>query len=207
MSIRFSSTCLNTLTLAHSKLYEALDYTIKDLDDSVGASIALSDDVVTVLMGRMRNPSLSIHGIEGAFSGEGTKTVIPKTVGGKFSLRLVPNQTPAEIREKVERYLQVEFDKLNTKLTMNIEYLGDGMPWVTDYTHWNYQAAKIATNVSCPTVYHFPLPPFCDPVFAFVPGYTPCLRSLIPVYDLCRRSTAWIPTLLAKVSSYSAFKP
>lgn len=38
-------------------------------------------------MARMRNPSLSIHGIEGAFSGVGAKTVIPANVGGKFSLR------------------------------------------------------------------------------------------------------------------------
>ncbi len=40
-------------------------------------------------MARMRNPSLSLHGIEGAFSGVGAKTVIPATVGGKFSLRYV----------------------------------------------------------------------------------------------------------------------
>ena len=38
-------------------------------------------------MGRMRSPSLSIHGIEGAFSGAGGKTVIPAKVSGKFSIR------------------------------------------------------------------------------------------------------------------------
>jgi Cys-Gly metallodipeptidase DUG1 len=55
----------------------------------VGAPIALSDDKVTVLMGRMREPSLSLHGIEGAFYGAGAKTVIPAKVSGKFSIRLV----------------------------------------------------------------------------------------------------------------------
>jgi Cys-Gly metallodipeptidase DUG1 len=30
-------------------------------------------------MGRMREPSLSIHGIEGAFSAPGAKTVIVRT--------------------------------------------------------------------------------------------------------------------------------
>ena len=40
-------------------------------------------------MGRMRHPSLSLHGIEGAFSGPGGKTVIPAKVTGKFSIRLV----------------------------------------------------------------------------------------------------------------------
>lgn len=32
------------------------------------------------LMRRWRYPSLSIHGIEGAFSGQGSKTVIPRKV-------------------------------------------------------------------------------------------------------------------------------
>lgn len=40
-------------------------------------------------MGRMRLPSLSLHGIEGAFAGPGAKTVIPAKVGGKFSIRWV----------------------------------------------------------------------------------------------------------------------
>ena len=40
-------------------------------------------------MGRMREPSLSLHGIEGAFSSAGAKTVIPAKVSGKFSIRSV----------------------------------------------------------------------------------------------------------------------
>ena len=40
-------------------------------------------------MGRMREPSLSLHGIEGAFSAAGAKTVIPASVSGKFSIRCV----------------------------------------------------------------------------------------------------------------------
>jgi len=68
-------------------LYDRLDYSIADIDDAVGAPIALSDDKIQVLMGRMRQPSLSIHGIEGAFYGSGAKTVIPAKVTGKFSIR------------------------------------------------------------------------------------------------------------------------
>ena len=54
-----------------------------------GAQIALSDHKESVIMGRMRNPSLSLHGIQGAFSEPGCKTVIPSKVAGKFSLRCV----------------------------------------------------------------------------------------------------------------------
>jgi hypothetical protein len=71
------------------ELYEALDYSVQDVEQAVGAAITLSDDKVTTLMGRMRYPSLSLHGIEGDFSGPGAKTVIPAKVSGRFSIRCV----------------------------------------------------------------------------------------------------------------------
>ena len=72
-----------------SAIYEKLDYSVKDVEDAVGAPITLSEDKATVIMGRMRQPSLSLHGIEGAFYGPGAKTVIPASVSGKFSIRFV----------------------------------------------------------------------------------------------------------------------
>lgn len=74
-----------------------------DLEAAAGGHIAISDDKSTVIMARMRNPSLSIHGIEGAFSGVGAKTVIPATVGGKFSLRSVHTQSAlaCELRRRI----------------------------------------------------------------------------------------------------------
>jgi Cys-Gly metallodipeptidase DUG1 len=68
-------------------IYNRLDYSIADVESSAGGKIALSADKETVLMGRMREPSLSLHGIEGAFYGGGAKTVIPAKVAGKFSIR------------------------------------------------------------------------------------------------------------------------
>ncbi|OJT11867.1 Cys-Gly metallodipeptidase dug1 [Trametes pubescens] len=127
-------------------IYEKLDYSIEDVDETAGASIALSDDKATVLMGRMRMPALSLHGIEGAFSGPGGKTVIPAHVAGKFSLRLVPPQTPASIETLVVKHVKEEFAKLKSKNTLTIELMGGGMPWVEDYKHWNYEAARRATE-------------------------------------------------------------
>lgn len=66
-----------------------MGYSVADIEEAAGAAIALSDDKVQVLMGRMRYPSLSIHGIEGAFFASGAKTVIPATVSGKFSIRYI----------------------------------------------------------------------------------------------------------------------
>ncbi|KAI0080459.1 Zn-dependent exopeptidase [Panus rudis PR-1116 ss-1] len=126
--------------------YDDLDYTVEDLNAAAGGDIALSDDKAKVLMGRMRNPCLSLHGIQGAFSGDGAKTVIPAKVTGKFSLRLVPPQVPSDIEKKVKDYLYKEFDDLKTKCKVNIEMIASGMPWVADKNSWNYNAAQEATE-------------------------------------------------------------
>ncbi|KAF8309686.1 CNDP dipeptidase [Clavulina sp. PMI_390] len=134
------------LTEEEKKLYEVLDYSVADVEASAGGSVALSDDKTKVLMGRMRYPSLSIHGIEGAFSAPGAKTVIPASVHGKFSIRLVPNMTPENVDGKVFKYLQDEFAKLGSKNTLKLEQLHGGKPWVADPKHWNYEAARKATE-------------------------------------------------------------
>jgi len=134
------------------KAYKALDYSMKDFKKSVGdksdgekSKNGLSDDLVTLLLGRMRMPSLSLHGIEGASSGPDSKTVIPCKVTGKFSIRLVPNQTPDKIMDLVEKYIKSEFNKLGSKNELEILFVGGGKPWVDNHEHWNYVAAKKAT--------------------------------------------------------------
>lgn len=128
-------------------IYAGLNYNISDIEEAAGASIALSDDKVSVLMGRMREPSLSIHGIEGAFSAAGAKTVIPAKVSGKFSIRLVPPQTPDAVDPLVIEHLNNAFAKLGSKNILSVENLHGGKPWMADHRHWNFEAAKKATKV------------------------------------------------------------
>ena len=130
------------------ELYKKIDYGLEDVEVSAGAKITISEDKASVLMGRMRYPSLSLHGIEGAFYGPGAKTVIPAKVSGKFSIRLVPPQTPGNVDPLVIKYLSTEFAKLGSKNTLNVENLHGGKPWVEDYKHWNYEAAHRATEVT-----------------------------------------------------------
>ncbi|KAI0768250.1 hypothetical protein BD413DRAFT_614581 [Trametes elegans] len=131
-------------------LYKALDYTIADLDESTGAHIGLSDDVVELLMGRMRWPSLSLHGIEGAYAGQGIKTIIPASVSGKFSIRTVTEQTPDAVAQLVHDYVVAEFAKIDTRNTLDFQTLDKADAWVENYQHWNYQAAIAATKAVYP---------------------------------------------------------
>ena len=45
-------------------------------------------------------------GIEGAFDGAGAKTVIPRKVTGKFSIRLVPDMDPSRVEKLVKEHLE-----------------------------------------------------------------------------------------------------
>ena len=49
------------LTDEERKRYEVIDYSIQDIEDSVGAKITITNDKAQALMGRMRYPSLSLR--------------------------------------------------------------------------------------------------------------------------------------------------
>ena len=51
-------------------------------------------------------PSFDVHGINGGYSGEGAKTIIPSTASVKFSFRLVENQTVKEIEHKIRLFVK-----------------------------------------------------------------------------------------------------
>lgn len=61
-------------------------------------------------MHRWRYPSLSLHGIEGAFSEAGAKTVIPRKVIGKFSIRLVPDMDPKVVEKQVGAEILIAYN-------------------------------------------------------------------------------------------------
>ncbi|KAJ3369383.1 Cys-Gly metallodipeptidase [Allomyces arbusculus] len=134
------------LTEEEEALYDVLDFDVSELEAAAGAQTLIHDDKKQTIMHRWRYPSLSLHGIEGAFSGQGVKTVIPAKVMGKFSIRTVPNQTPDEIAEKVKAHLEAEFEKLGSKNTMHVEALHGGKCWVGDLNHPNFKAGTRATE-------------------------------------------------------------
>lgn len=134
------------VTPEEENLYDGIAFTMETLHESLGSTTTLFDDKKKTLMARWRMPSLSLHGIEGAFSAPGAKTVIPAKVIGKFSIRTVPNMEIEKTNALVIKHLEDVFKTLNSKNTMKAYAQHCGNWWVASPKHWNFEAAAKATE-------------------------------------------------------------
>lgn len=127
-------------------LYKGISFTMDNLYESLGSETGIHEDKESTLMSRWRFPSLSIHGVEGAFSAPGAKTVIPAKVTGKFSIRTVPDMEPSQVDELVFKHVEHVFASLHSKNTINTKLLHSGRWWVASPSHWNFSAARKAVQ-------------------------------------------------------------
>ncbi len=74
-------------------------------------------------------PTAEVNGIGGGYQGEGSKTVIPAEAFAKLSFRLVPDQSPKDIMEKVQRHLE---SQCPPGVEVEVRVGHDGKPYVTD---------------------------------------------------------------------------
>lgn len=135
------------LTEKEKKLYENIDFSLNDLNAASGSETSLYKDAKDVLMHRWRYPSLSIHGVEGAFSSQGAKTVIPAKVHGKFSIRTVPDIDSDKLNKLVVDHCDQVFQKLGSPNTCKTELIHDGNYWISDPHNSSFTAAAKATKV------------------------------------------------------------
>jgi len=117
------------------------DAGVKDVSDAL-----LHHTQSDILMARWRYPTLSLHGIEGAFAEPGIKTVIPAKVTAKFSIRLVPNMKPEKVEALVRRHLDKVHRQLKSPNMMELSVLGVAWPWYRDPRGAAFEAAKEATK-------------------------------------------------------------
>jgi Cys-Gly metallodipeptidase DUG1 len=134
------------VTAEEETLYDGISFTMDNIHESLGSKTTIFEDKKSTLMARWRYPSLSIHGIEGAFSQPGAKTVIPAKVIGKFSIRTVPNMEIEKTNELVFKYVKEQFAKLGSKNTLKVDVLHTGKWWVSSPKHWNFSAAAKAVE-------------------------------------------------------------
>merc|ERR1711953_780104 len=128
--------------------YKTIDFDVHDFkNDLQTAKLLTKGDKKKTLMARWRYPSLSLHGIQGAFSDAGAKTVIPRKVIGKFSIRIVPDQTPEGVEKTVVDYCNKVWGKRGSPNKMTASMFHGGRCWVSDPDHPNYEAGIKATKM------------------------------------------------------------
>jgi nonspecific dipeptidase len=133
------------VTKEEEQTYNSIDFDVGDYCKDAGVSHLLTkQDKTKTLQARWRYPSLSLHGIQGAFDGAGAKTVIPRKVTGKFSIRIVPNQTPEKIEQLVVAHLDSVFKTLDSPNKYKSYMFHGGKPWKSDPDSTNFEAGKKA---------------------------------------------------------------
>ncbi|KAM5305318.1 beta-Ala-His dipeptidase [Glossophaga mutica] len=132
------------VTEEERQLYAATDLDLAEFRRRAQVEKFLFDTKEEILMHLWRYPSLSIHGIEGAFAEPGTKTVIPARVTGKFSIRLVPHMETPVVGRQVKQHLQRVFSERNSSNQMAVSMVLGLRPWVADVKDRRYLAAKRA---------------------------------------------------------------
>ncbi|XP_051576176.1 cytosolic non-specific dipeptidase [Myxocyprinus asiaticus] len=128
------------------KMYQDIEFDVENYKEKIGVSELMYSNKVDLLAHRWRHPTVSIHGIEGAFSAPGTKTVIPAKVTAKFSIRQVPNMDPAMVEKQVTDYLHSVFAKRKSPNKLNVTMVIGAKPWLADINHPLYEAGKAAVK-------------------------------------------------------------
>ena len=70
-------------------------------------------------------PTLDVNGLTAGYQGQGAKTVIGATASAKLSMRLVPDQDPAQIQAAFEQALR---DRLPANVRHSIQWFGASAP-------------------------------------------------------------------------------
>lgn len=114
------------------ELLAALPDDTQDLQERYGLSGFLRGmtDPVEIHRAEVFEPTCTICGLTSGYQGPGSKTVLPARASAKVDFRLVPDQTPEEVLEKLRAHLDAQgFDDVE------MTYHGGEPPGRTDPDH------------------------------------------------------------------------
>ena len=147
------------------KQWSNLGFSESEFLGEIGLSVPAGENGKTVLEQIWARPTCEINGIQGGYTGDGFKTVIPAIASAKVSFRLVGNQDPLAIRdnfrsfvsEQVPEDCSVSFEDHGASAAVHLDY---AMPELTKAgealrEEWGRDTAMVAMGGSIPVVGHF----------------------------------------------------
>jgi acetylornithine deacetylase/succinyl-diaminopimelate desuccinylase-like protein len=108
----------------------------------VGAISGFGEPGYSLLERLWTRPTLELNGLWGGYQGQGSKTVIPSEAHAKISCRLVPNQDPQDIADKITRHLQAHLPP-GVRLTIHADK-HRALPYRIPDDHVGLKVAKAA---------------------------------------------------------------
>ena len=123
--------------------YRALPFDEAAWMEEAGVKKTKSEAGYSTLEGTTGRPTLDCNGIWGGYIGEGAKTVLPAKASAKISCRLVPDQTPDDITEKLRRHFEAN---VPDTMTLTFRDLHGGHGVIVDTSAPAMQAAKEALH-------------------------------------------------------------
>lgn len=118
--------------------YKALNFDEEALKEEIGVTELFGEKGFSHLERTWTRPTLEVNGVFGGFSGEGLKTVLPAEAGAKITCRLVPDQDPDVIIEKLKAHIEKHKP---AGVTVNVTEFDKGKPFITPFDHPAIQAA------------------------------------------------------------------
>lgn len=100
----------------------------------VGSPKLTGEPGYSVLERTWARPTLDVHGMPGGFIGAGAKTVIPAKAVAKISMRLVPDQTPAEAFAQYKAYVESIVPR-GVEVAVRLIHSGDPIVISTDNSY------------------------------------------------------------------------
>lgn len=90
-------------------------------------------------------PTLEVNGLYSGFTGSGSKTVIPAYAMAKISMRLVPDQDPAEVHRQLIAYLEAHAPQT---IRWELSSMASGPASLSNPRHYGSQALASALETS-----------------------------------------------------------
>lgn len=96
---------VSELTAMEREEFAKLQFDEDKLKKDLGLTSLYGEEGYSFVERTGARPTLEINGMYGGFQGEGTKTVLPKEAHAKITCRLVGDQDPQEVIDKIEAHL------------------------------------------------------------------------------------------------------
>ena len=97
---------MQPLSAYERKQFARLPFKAREYQKFLGVPKLFGERGFTPLEQRSARPTFEINGLTSGYQGEGSKTIVPAWARAKITVRLVPNQDPAQVIKRVRQHLE-----------------------------------------------------------------------------------------------------